>query len=64
MNHAPISPSRCAALFRELAWIVALACPISVARAQTDPQQPGFWVTSSAEVHVKPDQASIKGRHI
>src|SRR6202047_96640 len=59
MNHAPISPIRCAALFPELVLFAVLACSATLARAQADLQQPGFWVTSSAEVHVKPDQAIL-----
>ena len=59
MNHTPISPIRGGGLFAGLAVFTVLACSATLARAQADLQQPGFGVTSSAEVHAKPDQAIL-----
>lgn len=43
-----------------LAALAVLTCSVTIAHAQqADQQQPGFWATSSAEVHVKPDQAIV-----
>ena len=59
MNHAPIRRIRCSRFFSVLVLFAVLACSATFAYAQADLQQPGFWVTSSAEVHVKPDQAIV-----
>jgi uncharacterized protein YggE len=59
MNHAPVRPIRCSSLFPAILVFVVLACSATFAHAQADQQEPGFWVTSSAEVHAKPDQAIL-----
>jgi len=59
MTHAPFRRIRCGGLFGELVLFSVLVGSATFARAQADQQLPGFWVTSSAEVHVKPDQAIL-----
>jgi uncharacterized protein YggE len=59
MNHAPIRHIRCGSCFPVLVLCAVLAYSATIAYAQADQQQPGFWVTSSAELHVKPDQAIV-----
>jgi uncharacterized protein YggE len=59
MNHAPVRPIRCGSISPAFVVFAVLMYSATFAHAQADQQQPGFWVTSAAEVHVKPDQAIV-----